>query len=309
MFNPVEQVEGVGQNFGESRLELLLFRLAGPQIFAINVFKVREAVHCPEITEIPQAGHGVRGITYLRDDTISIIDLGQKMGQPPVTDTESAFLVVVELRGQVQGLLVSSVERIINIAWSDVHPAPKLNEADGYISSITRMEKELIEIVDVEKVLVEVFGEDNLVLSDAIQSHPEGEGNRIRKVLVVDDSKVARHQIVRTLEQIEVSSAVASDGVQALEQLQTWARSGDVSEQIAMIISDIEMPKMDGYGLVSEIRRDPKLKDLHILLHSSMTGILDQSLIEQAGADEYLEKFNVDNLARRVLAQVEPEFC
>ena len=115
---------------------------------------------------------------------------------------------------------------------------------------------------------------------------------------MADDSSVARNQIRRTLEQIGVSCTIVNDGKQALDQLKEWAAGGiDVGKHIAMLISDIEMPEMDGYTLTTAIRQDPSLKHIRILLHTSMSGTFNNALVEKVGADKFIAKFAPDDLA------------
>ena len=113
------------QLVGQNRLELLLFRLAGRQRFGINVFKVREVLQCPPLTAIPKRNKFVRGIAHIRGQTISVIDLSLATGGRPIENTKDSFIVIAEYNRSVQGFLVNSVERIININWSSIMPPPK----------------------------------------------------------------------------------------------------------------------------------------------------------------------------------------
>jgi two-component system chemotaxis response regulator CheV len=123
---------------------------------------------------------------------------------------------------------------------------------------------------------------------------------------VADDSSVARNQIKRTMEQLGIDTTITRDGKEALQQLQMWADDGiDVKQHIAMLISDIEMPEMDGYTLTSEIRKDPRLQDIKILLHSSMSGDFNNTMVDIVGADKFIPKFSPDDLAITVQELIE----
>jgi two-component system chemotaxis response regulator CheV len=111
---------------------------------------------------------------------------------------------------------------------------------------------------------------------------------------------VARHQIKHVLDEIGVEAIMAKDGAAALKQLQEWAEEGKVSDWLAMVISDIEMPMMDGYSLVTAIRENNKLADLYVILHSSLSGVFNESMVRKVGADHFLAKFVPDELAERV---------
>ena len=165
------------------------------------------------------------------------------------------------------------------------------------MTAVTDIEGELVEIIDVEKVLSEVLG-----MEEELTQPLEATGADLGKykILVVDDSMVARHQIKQVLEEIGIEAILVKDGRQALDQLQSWAEEGRVSDWLAMVISDIEMPKMDGYSLVKAIREDARLADLYVILHSSLSGVFNESMVKKVGADHFLAKFVPDELASRV---------
>jgi two-component system chemotaxis response regulator CheV len=124
-------------------------------------------------------------------------------------------------------------------------------------------------------------------------------------VLVVDDSSVARKQLIRCLESLGVEVTALSDGRQGLDYLQNMLNEGRSPEQeLLMVISDIEMPEMDGYTLTAEIRQDPRMQKLHVLLHTSLSGVFNQAMVKKVGADDFLAKFRPDELATRVIERI-----
>lgn len=299
-------LEGVNQRtrlVGENRLELLLFNLGGRQLFGINVFKVREVIPCPPITRHPNASPLVRGMSNIRGKTIPIIDLGRALGRAPLEDPRSAFVIVTEFNRMVQGFLVRSVDRIVNINWNEVLPPPKGMDKNGYMTAVTKVDGVLVQIVDVEKVLAEIIGLKEQVSGEVAGSAPAGAGG-VHRVLLADDSQVARKQVVRALNQVGVECLLARDGREALERLKAWAEEGSLDRQIDMVISDIEMPEMDGYTLTTEIRKDPALRHLYVLLHSSLSGVFNDAAVKKVGADDWLSKFNADELAVKVLEHI-----
>jgi two-component system chemotaxis response regulator CheV len=152
-------------------------------------------------------------------------------------------------------------------------------------------------------VLAEVIGLQAEVSEEVMQRSQESEVDVKRHILVVDDSSVARKQIIRTLSQIGLETTVAKNGREALNLLESWiADDDDIRNQLAMIISDIEMPEMDGYTLTAEIRKKPELANIKILLHSSMSGTFNQALVEKVGADYFIPKYSSDELAEAVQA-------
>ena len=144
------------QLVGQNRLELLMFRLNGRQRFGINVFKVKEVLQCPPLTILPKLNRVVRGVAHIRGKTISVIDLSLATGGRPVEDLSKAFIIISEYNRSVQGFLVSSVERIININWEAILPPPKGTGRFSYLTAVTEVDNELVEVIDVEKILHEV---------------------------------------------------------------------------------------------------------------------------------------------------------
>ncbi|PKM46101.1 MAG: chemotaxis protein CheW [Gammaproteobacteria bacterium HGW-Gammaproteobacteria-1] len=300
-------LDGVNQRTrlaGHNRLELLMFRLGDKQRFGINVFKVQEVIQCPPLTKVPHAHPVVRGVATLRGKTITIMDLAQAIGRRPITDTSQAYIIITEYNRAIQGFLVSGVDRIVNMNWEEILPPPK-GSGHNYMTAVTRVDNDLVEIIDVEKVLAEVIHVDETVNSSIIEDNRETLGERPHRILVADDSSVARNQIKRTLDQIGVETILAKDGRDALNMLRTMADSGTpITEQISMVISDVEMPEMDGYTLTTQIRSDSRLKDLYVILHTSLSGIFNNSLVEKVGANKFIAKFKPDELAGAVIERL-----
>ncbi len=283
---------------GENRMELLLFRLGGRQRFGINVFKVREVIQCPALTRMANADPVVRGVANLRGQTISVIDLAQAIGKRALPDEAECFVIVTEYNRAVQGFLVSGVDRIVNLNWKEISSPPRGLGRHNYMTAVTEVEGELVEIIDVEKVLAELTGV-NTDLSEP-EDYTALSERRIR-VLVVDDSSVARNQIKRTLEQMGMECTLAANGREGLETLRAWVAEGDaLREHVDILISDVEMPEMDGYTLTTEVRNDDRLADLPVLLHTSLSGVFNKNMVQKVGADLFVPKFNADELATEV---------
>jgi two-component system chemotaxis response regulator CheV len=231
------------------------------------------------------------------------MDLGRAIGQPALDDLATCYVIITEYNRSTQGFLVRGVDRIMNLNWDEIHPPPR-GSGNNYMTAVTRVDDELVEIIDVEKVLAEVIPANETVTASLVDESRERIDNS-HHVLVVDDSSVARNQIKRTLDQVGIQSTLAKNGRDALEILKAWAQEGQVSERISLVISDIEMPEMDGYTLTTEIRSDPRLQDLYVLLHTSLSGVFNNALVEKVGANEFIPKFRPDELATAVLKRVE----
>jgi len=297
-------LDGINQRtqlVGKNRLELLMFRLQDGEMYGINVFKVREVIRCPQLTVVHSAHQVVKGVANVRNRTLSVIDLGLAIKGPAIESETESYVIITEFNRSIQGFMVQSIEHIVNLKWEDIRLPPEGADAESYINAVTNVDGELVQLIDVEHVLTEVVGEPEMVSSSIKESVSIEEG-QLRHVLVVDDSKVARSQISKALKQIGIESTTLNDGKSALEQLKIWAQQDiPVTDRIALVISDIEMPEMDGYTLTSEIRRDPRLKDLYVLLHSSLSGVFNETMVNKVGADRFIPKFSADELVKELL--------
>lgn len=282
-----------------NRLELLLFRLGGRQCFGINVLKVKELLPRPRTTSLPGAHHAVAGVTNLRGQTFSVIDLALAIGGRPSDAKSAPFLVVTEFNRSTQGLLVQGIDKIVVLDWQDVKPPSFGLGRHSYLTGITRIDDQLVEILDVERVLGEI-GVYNVDEADA-GLEPIAGAREIPPVLVVDDSAMARKQTARALEQLGLRYIFAENGQAALAMLSDLEDAGEpIAQNISMVISDIEMPAMDGYTLTRELRRNASMKDMYILLHTSLNGIMNAELAESVGPNATLTKFVTLDLAKEI---------
>ncbi|WP_420591726.1 chemotaxis protein CheV [Bacterioplanoides sp.] len=293
------------QLVGENRLELLLFRVNGSQVYGINVFKVREVLQCPELTILPGSNPVVRGVAHIRSGTLPIMDMSMATGNAALPDLENTFVIITEYNGKTQGFLVAGVERIVNMNWEEIHPPPKGTGRDHYLTAVTEVENQLVEIIDVEKILAEV-SPINEEISEGVVSDEVHEVAQQKRVLIVDDSKIARKQICRCLEHIGVEVVALNDGKEAWEHLEGIVEGGQkLSDQYMMLISDIEMPEMDGYTLTARIRSDNRMEGFHVVLHSSLSGVFNKAMVEKVGADNFIAKFDPDVLAEQVVQLID----
>ena len=296
----LDSVKQRTQLVGQNRLELLLFRLNGRQRFGINVFKVREVLQCPPLTAMPKLNPLVRGVAHIRGQTISVIDLSMATRGRKIEDLSNAFIVIAEYNRSVQGFLVGAVERIINTNWDAIMPPPQGTGRASYLTAVTEVENELIEILDVEKILNEISPLNAEVSSEVAESlTTEGQENKI--IFIADDSAVARNQVKKALTSLGLEIELAKNGLEALNRLKEIAEEyGDVTNRVGVLVSDIEMPEMDGYTLTAEIKNTPELQKLHVVLHTSLSGVFNQAMVQKVGADDFIAKFHPDELATAV---------
>ncbi len=287
---------------GENRLELLMFRLGGRQLFAINVFKVQEVVKVPPLRSVPHSHPHIRGVAHLRNQTVPVIDLSAAIGSPPLKEDPACNLIVAEYNRSVQAFMIGPVDRIVNLNWELILPPPKATGRSHFLTAITRIDDQLVEILDVERVLADIIPYNTQVSATVLDKDLATEARKRKlKVLLAEDSPTAANQVKETMSNLGIEVMAVGDGLQALTRLQQWVKEGrKVTDEILMLVTDAEMPEMDGYRLTTEVRKDPNLKDLYVVLHTSLSGSFNKAMVEKVGCDEFLSKFQPDELAKVV---------
>ncbi len=295
----LEKVERHTRLAGHNRVAMLLFRLGDGQLFGINVFKVREVLRRPPMERMQGVHELMAGSCDYRGQTIPVIDLAAALGYPPLRDVASAHLMVTEFSRSVQGFLVADLQRMVQCEGSAMAaPAPSLGFGSR-VNAVTRIDGALLAVVDVEHVLASI-DESPVELSSQLQREASARSLTQRRVMVVDDSGIARRRVVKLLKQMDMECVVAKDGREALDQLLALA-SGDPANAIELVLSDIEMPRLDGYALTRAIREAPQLRRIKVVLHSSLSGIFNEAMIKEVKADRFVAKFQPDLLAQAVM--------
>lgn len=300
----LEEVNLRTQIVGRNRLELLLFFLDGEQRYGINVFKVHEVMQRPVLTRLPNSHPTICGVATLRGKTIPIFDLARAIGQKPLADEEGGIVIITEYNRSVQGFLVRGVDRIVNINWERVAPPPEGTGNSHFLTAVAHVEKEMVEMIDVERVLGNVRAAQESETIQLVETMPEPGCSHI--VLVVDDSLMARNQIKKTLDKMGVESVLCDNGREAYDQLLAWLENDDsILKRLAMVISDIEMPEMDGYTLTTKIRNNERLKDIYVMLHTSLSGLFNNDLIEKIDFNAFVPKFDPADLAKGIKDRID----
>lgn len=290
---------------GANKLEILLFTLGTDrssgrkEIFGINVFKVREVMRIPEITRAPDMPPAVEGMVSLRGALVPVVDLAKYIGIQ--TDTPPSIMIVTEYNGQTQGFLVGEVDTILRIDWADmkVPPAMLTAQMGGLVTAVTELkDNQLVMMLDVEKILSDTTNYDDSHIYANLTPLEQTD----RTVFYADDSSVARRQVARTLEALGVKGIETINGHQAWEELQKIASQAEVAGRpvrdfVQVILTDVEMPEMDGYVLTKKIKSDPRFAGIPVLMHSSLSSEANRHLGLSVGVDEYVPKFEPHRLA------------
>ena len=292
---------------GTNKLEILLFSLGIDQrtnrreTFGINVFKVREVMRTPEVTTAPEMNASVEGMVSLRGQVVPVIDLAKYTGI--VTESKPEIMIVTEYNGHTQGFLVEAVDTILRLDWALMRVPPEMisNRMGGLVTAVTELQNNaLVMMIDVEKVLSETTQIDDSFQYVNIQPVTEQ-----RMVFYCDDSTVARKQIERTLDAMNIHHAAAINGRQAWDELQRLASQADTAQRplkdlLHLILTDVEMPEMDGYMLTKLVKTDTRFAGIPVLMHSSLSGNSNQKLGQSVGVDEYVSKFEPHKLAQKI---------
>lgn len=290
---------------GANRLEVLLFslgldrRTGRDEVFGINVFKVREVMRAPDITHAPDMPPGVEGLVSLRGYMVPVINVA-KFCDMDVEKTPR-IIIVTEYNRQTQALLVDSVDHILRMEWSNMKvPPPMLaHRLGGLVTAVTELEdKRIVMILDVEKILVET-AKLGLDIDELDQVEVLGAQ---RTVLYADDSSMARKQIEQVLRQLDVTSIGTRNGSEAWHKLEELAARAEAAHQpvhelVHAVVTDIEMPEMDGYVLTRKIKSDPRFNGIPVVMHSSLSADANVNLGTAIGADYYVPKFSPRDLA------------
>jgi two-component system chemotaxis response regulator CheV len=298
---------------GTNKLEILLFslgvdaRTGRRETFGINVFKVREVMRTPPITAAPDMPSAVKGMVSLRGVLVPVVDLAEYAGLQP--DTPRDIMIVTEYNGHTQGFLVEAVDTILRLDWSQMRVPPEMLTAKlgGLVTAVTELpDNRLVMMLDVERVLAETAQYDDAFLFKDI---PQVNRDDVT-IVFADDSSVARGQIQKTLDMMGVRYVATINGRQAWEELQKLAGYADatgkqVKDLVRLVLTDVEMPEMDGYILTKNIKSDPRFAGIPVIMHSSLSSMSNQQLGLSVGVDGYVSKFEPQRLAELLTKLIE----
>jgi two-component system chemotaxis response regulator CheV len=273
---------------GTNEMELLVFRL-GPTPFGVNVAKVREIIQRVNTIEIPHAPASVEGSFSLREEVLTLVNLGRYFEMEGEETRQGAgMIIVVEFNKVRCGVLVDSVEMIHRLRWDEIEPP------SGYLTSMgvpitgsTQVDGKTVLVADFETVIADILGIRVQEVSESSERSPV-ERAHIR-VLFADDSETLRTGILRVLSKGGYQTVtLATDGQDAWDKLQ--ARREEPNGPFDLVLSDIEMPRMDGLHLTKRIKEDPQFRSIPVVLFSSLISVDNLKKGRMVGADEQVSK-------------------
>lgn len=288
-----KQLSNILTEAGTNEVEVLVFRLNNG-LYGVNVAKVREIIAKVPLTSLPNAHEAVRGVFKLRDHVHPMVDLRKFFDMPPSEDETNARVIVTEFNAERMGFLVDHVDRIYRVSWADMSEVPNVNtNEDTALTSVLRVDERMILMLDFERVAFRIAG-----ITDLEDAAPEGVGVKRSdiKVLLADDSAVMRKMLTNSMTNAGFTDiAVASDGQMAYEKLLEMLEAASLPD---IVVTDIEMPKMDGLHLTKRIKEHERLKHLPVIVFSSLVSDDNLKKCKAVGANRQLTKPELPGLVK-----------
>jgi two-component system chemotaxis response regulator CheV len=291
---------GILLESGTNELEILQFRV-GNNFYGINVAKIREILSYEAPTPVPNADPRIEGIFMPRDEVISVINLAECMNMVHPQETSNDMYIVTNFNKLNAAFHVNAVMGIHRVSWSEIiKPDSTINAAGaGMATGIIRIDDKLIIILDFEKIVSEINPESGLKISDVEQMR--GRARNESPILIAEDSALLSKMIVNCLEQAGYTNITTTDnGQECWNKLRASAKRGTIDEDVACVITDIEMPQMDGHRLTKLIKTDEELKHIPVIIFSSLVNDEMRRKGEQLGANAQLSKPEIGQLVEAI---------
>lgn len=278
---------------------LLLFWLTPTQRFALGTLKIREIVPFAKLTPMPESAPSIIGAANIRGTTMPVIDMAAAVGGRGLSNDEAkaGYIVITDCQRKTVGFLVRALDRISEKSWRDIEAPPKSLGRNACVTGVTRVDDQLVQVIDVEHIFSVIYGPEKVQASGDLKAEQAARLQALN-ILVVDDSSVARKQLSDALDYLGIGYRMTANGQTALDIMREAASSGS---PIDLLVSDIEMPGLDGYELAFAVRDEPALASAYIILHTSISSEISVSQAHQVGANEALTKFDVDELVQAML--------
>lgn len=302
LFQEIDQRSNLAMS---NEFEMLTFLLSDGQTYGLNVFKIIEIIETPKsITKVPHSHPNVKGEINFRDRPITLIDIGEYLGMPPIDYANTiSYVLVCEYSNTTQGLMIKEPNILITKSWDDIiKPDGELYET-SCLTAMTWHNNQPIQLLDVEKILHDIIGIDTKISDEAI-ARVKSLATEQHHILAVDDSKAACELTRLVLSQMGIAHTVVDSAPKALDLLQKSLDAKGRSPY-TLIFTDIEMPIMDGFTFTRKVKADPKLSSIFLSVHSSLSNKSNEEKAASAGANDFIPKFTPDNICNLVIRQIE----
>ena len=297
---------------GTNELEIVEFFLDEPSegdkpyrgYYGVNVAKVLEIIRMPKVTELPEVQHpSVRGAFNLRSHIIPLVDLSLWLEKNRTMSEEPPKVIVTEFNSVTTAFMVTGVNRIHRISWEEVEPPNKYVSmvSKSSITGVVKLEGRIVFLLDLEKIVADLNPRLGLRLDEAVDW-----GSEVRyRALIADDSGLIREMLKDLMQKANFEVEDVHNGREAWERIvEIKARADEekrrITDYVQVLVSDIEMPSMDGHNLCKRVKDDPQLRNLPVVLFSSLITDKLRHKGDAVGADDQISKPEVTRLAHRV---------
>jgi two-component system chemotaxis response regulator CheV len=298
-----DEIEKRTQLALSNQMEMLVFFLTDKQMYGINVFKIVEVLECPKtVTKMPNSHPMIKGTIDFRGKAVIVIDMSDFLGLVPQNyKNDLSYVIICEYNQNIQGFIINSPDKLITRSWEDIKSPAGLLSESHYLTAIAYSDDDkMIQILDIEKILNEVVGLGGDVPKELIDRKIAAEPQK-HHILLIDDSKTAKMLVESVIEQLGFEHTYYDSAVKAFSALK---ENPGLKDKFDMVICDVEMPGMDGFTFTRKVKEDVKLKDMYVMLHTSMSNPTNKIKAEQVGADEFIAKFKPDVLAASIMETV-----
>lgn len=289
----------IGVETGSNELELMEF-IVGGNNFGINIAKIRELIQFRPVQPLPNAQPYVEGVICPREEIFTVVDLAAYLHLPASADSSHDIFIITDFNQIYTAFHVHSVVGICRLSWEAIQKPDNavFGGEDGVITGIAKTGTRMISIVDFEKIMTDINPNDTIASKAALISDRKDAPVQSQPILIVEDSAVLRRMILDSLHKAGYANVtVLADGKEAWEYLEEVKKEhSDVPRQVACVITDIEMPQMDGHTLTKYIKTDPCLSAIPVLIFSSLISDEMRKKGEEVGADGQISKPQIHSL-------------
>lgn len=295
----VETLQEASGTHNTNRCGLLFFGFDSDQLFAIGTLKVKELMPVPRFRPMPAVMPAILGAANIRGSTMPIVDMAHAVGFTPIPPDEydQASLIITDCLRMDMGFIVRRIDRIADLEWREIHPPASGLGKKPFITGVSNYERQPVQIIDIELIIAEMYPP---LCKDISQELADDQANALDscRILIVDDSAVARRQLCEVLDQLQVRYDVANNGTDAYQLLENAVQSQD---PVHILVSDIEMPGLNGYALTSRVKGHADLSGTYVILHTSLSSQISVAHAKSSGAEEALTKFDESELVQAMI--------
>ncbi len=306
---------------GTNQMELVDFRMYEEKedgtiyegIYGINIAKVKEIIKYPNLIRIPSKNSLIEGIYNLRGEVIPIVSLARWLNIKEPKDIKTKKVIITIFNNITVGFIVHDAKRIRRVSWRFVKPPSEVlrhQYGNKIIGTINLDEEHVMIILDFESICEElgIFSEEDV---KRIQETAEriSEGKKKAKILIADDSTTARKIIKQAVAPLAEKIIETTDGQEAWDTLNKLYEetNGDISKAVDIIITDVEMPNMDGYRLTKLIKNDERFRHIPVVMNTSLSGNANLQKAKEVGVDDFCTKFIADEFTKAVAKNLQLE--